>query len=408
MNGFGISALMVGLLQISVPSYALRLVRLCGPRRVGWFVVSAFAILALLHLVVTLKPSGASSTSAANIDLLAAVASTLLLIGMGHLEILFSCRQHAQPRQQQSHHRWELETNQKTAELARINQHLRLEAARRERCEKELKDYGRRYGLLLELCEARHEDIVRQVVGQVASQFSNALTVINSHTRLLLDKPQDSANAQHLKQLSVTAERAALLARQLLVVGGRYPLQREWLHLNEVLEELRQAFSDLVGQRIVLERNYGFDLPPIQADARLVKHIIISLVANACDAMASGGVLTIHTAVVGAGVALARRKGQARAGEHICLAISYTGSGVAAQAPAHPFPPCFGGMDTGGGRGFGVASVYEAAKHLSGWVELAAKAGGGSEVKVFFPCAGGSVTDDKLWNYHPTTNQTMG
>jgi signal transduction histidine kinase len=396
MNSFGISALMVGLLQISVPSYALRLVRLCGIRRVGWFLVSAFSSLALLYLVMALKPAGASSASAFNIDLLGAVASLLLLIGMGHLETLFSYRQQDQPHEQKPHRAWEQRTREQTAEPARSDRDSRLDAARTEHCENALKDCERRYRLLLELGEARQGEVVRHLAGHVASQFSNALTIINSHARLLLDKPQDSASAGHLRQLSVTAAHAARLARQLLVVGDRYTLQREWLDLNGVLAELRQTIGTLVAGRVVRENNYGFDLPPIRADARLVKHIIVSLVANACDAMPRGGVLWIRTAVVGAGVACALRKSQASAGEFVCLTIGNTGSGVPAQVPAQPFPPCFGGMDTGGGKGFRLASVYGAARQLSGWVEVAADARGGSEVKVFFPCAGGSVAKDRL------------
>jgi two-component system cell cycle sensor histidine kinase/response regulator CckA len=387
---------MVGLLQISVPSYALRLVRLCGTRRVGWFLVSAFSSLALLYLVMALKPAGASSASAFNIDLLAAVASVLLLIGMGHLETLFSYRRQARLHARKQHRVWELRTRERTEEPARSNHDSLLETARREHCENALVDCERRYRLLQELSEARHGEAVRHLAGHLASQFNNALTIINSHTRLLLDMPQDSTSAGHLRQLSVTAGRAARLARQLLVVGGRYTLQREWLDLNGVLAELRPTIGTLVAGRVIRESNYGFDLPPIRADARLVNHIIISLVANACDAMPRGGVLRIRTAVVGAGAACPPSKRQARVGEFVCLAISDTGSGMAAQVPSHPLPPYFGGMDAGGGKGLGLASVHEAARQLSGWVEVAAEARGGNEVKVFFPCAGRSVKKDRL------------
>jgi signal transduction histidine kinase len=404
MNGFGFSALLVGLLQISVPTYALRLVRLFGTRRVGWFLVSAFSSLALLYLLMGFKPAGASPTSAVTMNLLGAVASGLLLIGMGHLETLFSCRQQAQLREQKQHRACELRIQEQAAELARINHDLVLEAARRKHCEKALKDFERRYGLFMELCEARQGDVVRNLTGHVASQFNNALTIINGHIKLLLDKPQDPANAEHLKQLSVTAARGAQLARQLLVVGGRYTLQREWLDLNGVLEELRQAFGTLVGGRIVLESNYGLELPPILADARLVKHIIISLVAKACDAMPRGGVLSIDTAAVAAGVAGAQRKGRTGAGKFVCLTISDTGSGLADQIPVHPLPPSFGGTDAGGPEGLGLASVHGAARQLSGYVELAAAAHGGSEVKVFFRCAERSATKDTLSPMEPIRN----
>ena len=55
---FGIFSWIAGALQLSVPSYALRLIRRFGSARVGWFVVAAFLSLAMLHL---LSPSGRSA-----------------------------------------------------------------------------------------------------------------------------------------------------------------------------------------------------------------------------------------------------------------------------------------------------------------------------------------------------------
>ena len=55
MNFFGMLNLLAGVLELCVPSYALRLVRRFGAQQVGGFVVVAFASLALVHLVNPLK-----------------------------------------------------------------------------------------------------------------------------------------------------------------------------------------------------------------------------------------------------------------------------------------------------------------------------------------------------------------
>jgi len=388
MNGLGFSTLMVGLLQLSVPSYALRLVRRFGTSRVGWFLVSAFSSLALLYLVVGLRPAGAGSGSAVTLNLIGAVASVLLLIGMGHLESLITHRQQAQMHEQKQRRAWEQRVQEQTAALAEMKHDLLVETGRRGHCEEALKDLERRYALLLEVCEARQGDAVRQVTGQVASQFSNALTIINGHIRLLLAKPQDPANSKHLGQLAVTAARGALLARQLLVAGGCYPLEREWLDLNRLLEELHPVFGTLVPRRIVLVTSGSMKLPPILADARLLKHIVTRFVVNACDGMPAGGVLGLRTEVVGGGIALGRNHRKPSGGEFVCLTISATGPGRGIRVPVEPSPTYSGGMDAGRSSLLGLASVYEAVRQLSGWVESAPKAGGRSEVKVFFPGAG--------------------
>src|SRR5689334_1233376 len=85
-------ALIGGVLQLTVPSYALRLVHRYGAERVGWFVVVAFSSLALLHVLGPLKPAGAGAALQAMPDIFYAIASVLLLIGMGHIETLFKER----------------------------------------------------------------------------------------------------------------------------------------------------------------------------------------------------------------------------------------------------------------------------------------------------------------------------
>ena len=64
MNTFGFFSLVAGALQLSIPPYALRLIRRFGVQRVGWFLVTAFACLGLLHLLEPFRMLKASSGSA--------------------------------------------------------------------------------------------------------------------------------------------------------------------------------------------------------------------------------------------------------------------------------------------------------------------------------------------------------
>src|SRR5438128_11051932 len=98
MFRFGVFALVAGALQLSVPSYALRLIRRFGAQSVGWFIAIAFACLALVHLVAPWKVPAPGF--AFNVQTAYAIGSVLLLIGMGHLESLLNER-----RQAKEHHR---------------------------------------------------------------------------------------------------------------------------------------------------------------------------------------------------------------------------------------------------------------------------------------------------------------
>jgi len=140
--------LIAGALQLTVPSYALRLVRRFGTQRVGWFIVTAFVSLGLLHLAGTPKWMDASPVSGIVPDLIYAVGAVLLLIGMGHMESLFSEREQAHSQEERLRSKFELQAKKEITDLAKANQELLGRLARREQNEKAIRDSEARYRFL--------------------------------------------------------------------------------------------------------------------------------------------------------------------------------------------------------------------------------------------------------------------
>jgi PAS domain S-box-containing protein len=148
MIGFGVFGWIAGALQLVVPSYALRLVRRFGTSRVGWFVVTAFASLALLHLVVPFKASGAGHASSLTLQLLYVSGSVLLLIGMGHVEMLISERENAHSKEQSLSRKWAEQLQNRTSELVSARDALLQELAGRDETIKALEESEARYRFL--------------------------------------------------------------------------------------------------------------------------------------------------------------------------------------------------------------------------------------------------------------------
>ena len=98
MSNLGNFAVIAGILQLTVPSYALRLVRRFGAQRVGWFLVAAFVSLAALYFFKGSSPLGIAPGSVVTLNAIYAVVSLLLVIGMGHLETILTY-QPPKPRQ---------------------------------------------------------------------------------------------------------------------------------------------------------------------------------------------------------------------------------------------------------------------------------------------------------------------
>jgi two-component system cell cycle sensor histidine kinase/response regulator CckA len=145
MFGLGIYSWIAGALQLFVPSYALRLVRRFGTQRVGWFIVTAFVSLALLHLLGPQKPGKSVFASAAGMELIYAVGSVLLIIGMGHMETIFAEREQAQSSKESLKRQLESRVQEETTFLARTNQTLIHEIARRDEIQSSLEESRARY-----------------------------------------------------------------------------------------------------------------------------------------------------------------------------------------------------------------------------------------------------------------------
>src|SRR5882724_4661367 len=69
MNGVGIWGVIAGLLQLTIPPYAFRLVRLFGAQRVGWFLFSVFTSLAVMHTLERFKPVAGAGGFAVSLDI---------------------------------------------------------------------------------------------------------------------------------------------------------------------------------------------------------------------------------------------------------------------------------------------------------------------------------------------------
>ena len=113
MIGVGAFDATAGALQLVVPSYGLRLVRRFGTQRVGWFLVTAFVSLAALHLLEPMNPTTAGSQPDIVLNIVYAVGSVLLLVGMGHMETFFSQYERSRSSEANLNSHWEEQVRKK-------------------------------------------------------------------------------------------------------------------------------------------------------------------------------------------------------------------------------------------------------------------------------------------------------
>jgi len=149
MMGVVIVSGLAGILQLFVPSYALRLIRRFGAERVGWFIVTAFAFLGLLHLLHLWEPfKSHGAISGATLDFIYGASSVLLLIGMCHMEALCTQRERAVKAQEDLRVVCQAEVQEEMTALSAANAELTQQIALHEQKANALAESEARYRFL--------------------------------------------------------------------------------------------------------------------------------------------------------------------------------------------------------------------------------------------------------------------
>ena len=104
--------------------------------------------------------------------------------------------------------------------------------------------------------------------------------------------------------------------------------------------------------------------------------------------MPEGGRLTVEVRNASLDKAYAEENSDARPGDYVMVAVTDTGSGMAAEVAARAFEPFFTTKDVGKGTGLGLSMVYGFAQQSGGSMKINSKPGHGTAITLFFPRVG--------------------
>ena len=162
-----------------------------------------------------------------------------------------------------------------------------------------VQDITERKQLEQELQHAQRMEGVGQLAGGIAHDFNNLLTVISGRAQLGLDRlgPADPLR-RDLDLIHKTADRAALLTRQLLAFSRKQVLQPKVLDMNEQVRSSADLLKRIIGENIELTFVSAPDSGRVRVDPGQLEQVVVNLAVNARDAMPDGGRITIETAGV--------------------------------------------------------------------------------------------------------------
>jgi len=150
---------------------------------------------------------------------------------------------------------------------------------------------------------------------------------------------------------------------------------------------VRESTSFLAGQRLMasikIETELEDGIGMVWADANQLKQVLVNLTLNARDAMEEGGSLTIASKRISS---MTKETGSdQQPTEHIEVAVSDTGKGIAASELDKIFDPFYTTKPPGKGTGLGLAISLRIIETFEGSMHVKSTEGKGSTFTVKLP-----------------------
>jgi two-component system cell cycle sensor histidine kinase/response regulator CckA len=237
-----------------------------------------------------------------------------------------------------------------------------------------------------QIAQSQKMQAIGQLAGGIAHDFNNVLTAIIGFSDLLLGnhRPTDPAFAD-IMNIKNNANRAAGLVRHLLAFSRKQTLMPQVLSLTDVLEDLLNLFTKLLGEKIKAKVVHGRDLWFVKVDPTQFQQVVINLVVNARDAMPNGGELAIRTMNVSEREVVALGHAGMAPGEYVLCEVSDNGSGIPPEVMDKIFEPFFSTKDVGKGTGLGLSTVYGIIKQTGGYIFCDSEVGSGTIFRIYLP-----------------------
>lgn len=207
--------------------------------------------------------------------------------------------------------------------------------------------------------EAQKLDIVERVVGTIAHDVNNALSVVLGTATRLQPRAADPGMARGLATIASVCERTAHLTRRLQSLSRPASDPPQVVRLGDELQRIAAIARTLVPDGVDVETRIHAPAACALLPAVQLEQMLLNLVLNSRDALAGAGTMQL-------GLEARTRDGVPGA----LLSVTDDGPGIPPELRARVFDPFFTTKARGQGTGLGLSSVRDLAEENGGDVRF--------------------------------------
>jgi len=237
------------------------------------------------------------------------------------------------------------------------------------------------------LFQQRKLHALSHLTGGLAHDFNNILQGLLGSLQLAQRRLAigETDKAGRLIDASLAAgRRAAGLTHRLLAFAQRQSLDPKPVDVATLLRSMEATLRAALGADIILNLEVATNLAPTLCDPRQLESALLGMAANARDAMAAGGTLTLAlTQEVLTDESAAAEN--LLPGAYTCLTVTDTGTGMTPDVSERAFDPFFTTKPIGQGTGLGLSMIYGYVKQSDGSIVLHSRAGEGTRLRILLP-----------------------
>lgn len=246
-----------------------------------------------------------------------------------------------------------------------------------------------------QLAQVHKYQTISVLAGGIAHDFNNLLTGMLGFAELAqMEIDTEHPAQEYLKEIFVSAKRAAELCQQMLAYAGRGKIQRGPIDLSFMVKEASGLLRTVVSKKAEIQLNLTEPMMLMEGDPTQMRQVILNLLTNASEALGDKpGIIAIRTGVMFADASFFSTtvlRPELPPGKYVYIEVEDTGCGMSAETKSRIFEPFF--TTKFSGRGLGLAALLGIVGAHRGAIRVTSDLGRGSIFRICFPMVEGLST----------------